>query len=429
MSNGSSQLVSVSLGVALAFILFVCTPLAAQTNGQTRPRSLTSSPENSATPNESDFQVGSPEAIAEAKRLYKIGAEYGHAGLFTQAAELFQRAVKLRPDYADAYRGLGHAYCDLKQWRKAIPSLEQALLLNPKDKDSRKRLELARSMVEAERTNQPGLQERASSAESLNVNSQVSTVLATKVAAGDASLTKVYRVGPGDVLDVRFNDAPSAEPTPVSITTSGSLEHPSLSEPLPVSGLTVEEISVKLEGVLKRQAASPNNNVSVVVRDYVSHAIIVSGLVKEPGTKILRREAIPLYVVIADAQPLPDAAKATVVRNESNEVFSVDLANPAETSLLIRSGDVITVQANPTEFFYVSGDVKSPGEKIFRRGMTLTQAIITAGGLTGKSGRVQLARDDGRGFLVVTRYKLADIDSGKLQDPLVQPGDRITITN
>jgi len=85
------------------------------------------------------------------------------------------------------------------------------------------------------------------------------------------------------------------------------------------------------------------------------------------------------------------------------------------------------VQANPTRFFYVGGEVKSPGEKTFRRGMTLTQAIIAAGGLTGRSKEARVARDNGTGYLVLSRFKLKDIDSGKLPDPQIQPGDRITI--
>jgi len=157
--------------------------------------------------------------------------------------------------------------------------------------------------------------------------------------------------------------------------------------------------------------------------------MLVSGLVKEPGTKILRREAIPLYVVVADAQPLPEAARLTLVRNESAEVFNIDLAQPEQMNLLVHPGDVVTLLAGATQFFYISGEVKSPGEKSYRRGLTLTQAIIAAGGLTPKSKEARLARDDGKGFLVVTKYKLKDIDSGKLPDPIIQPGDRVTIVD
>src|SRR5207249_12277251 len=95
--------------------------------------------------------------------------------------------------------------------------------------------------------------------------------------------------------------------------------------------------------------------------------------------------------------------------------------------MLVRPGDVVTLLENPTQFFYIGGEVKSPGEKTFRRGMTLTQAIIAAGGLTKNSKEARLARDNGKGFLVVNRYKLKAIESGKVPDPVIQPGDRITI--
>ena len=120
-------------------------------------------------------------------------------------------------------------------------------------------------------------------------------------------LTKIYRVGPADVLDIRINDDTTTQSTLFTITPAGLLEHPMLAEPLVAGGLTVDEITSRLESELKRRALVDNPRVSVGVRDYASHTVLVSGLVKESGPKILRREAIPLYVVVADAQPLPEA--------------------------------------------------------------------------------------------------------------------------
>ena len=94
-----------------------------------------------------DRAVSSPEARAEAKRLYKEGVKYGLAGLFPQAVEILQRVVKLDPQFADAHYALGHAYFDLKQWRNAIESLKAAVELNPKDSEARDRLGLARAML------------------------------------------------------------------------------------------------------------------------------------------------------------------------------------------------------------------------------------------------------------------------------------------
>lgn len=385
----------------------------------------------------------SPEASAEAKRLYKEGVKYGLAGLYAQAAEIFQRTLKLDPQHADAYYGLGHAYFDMRQWDKAILNLQQAVKLNPRDQAAQERLEQARLMLEREgdgidhktvparsETQPPAVAEQVS----MNVKSGSQPVKMKSLppdeanpASNDMALVKIYRVGPGDVLDVRVNEAASQQSTLFTITPSGLLEHPALPEALNVSGLTIEEISARIEGELKRRALMDNPKVQVGVRDYVSHTILVSGLVKDSGTKILRREAIPLYVVVADAQPLPEASKASIVRNESNRTYEIDLAHSADMNLLIRPGDVITLHANVTQFVYVGGEVKLPGEKTYRRGLTLTQAMIAAGGVTRKSKEARIGRDDGRGFLVVTRFKLKDIESGKVPDPLVRPGDRIMI--
>jgi protein involved in polysaccharide export with SLBB domain len=396
--------------------------------------------------NSTNTPITSPEAKAEAKRLYKEGVKYGLAGLFSQAAEILERAVKLDPQNTDAHFALGHAYFDLQQWKKAAKSFERAVELNPRDQEANEFLSLARSLafqgpprvakrsepepkpqgVVVSMTTKPAEPPPPAKIES-SPNEPVKADEGNAAAANEVALTKIYRVGPSDVLDIRINDSASPQSTLFTVTQSGSLEHPLLVEPLHIAGLTVDEITASFESELKRRALSENPKVTISVRDYASHTILVSGLVKDSGTKILRREAIPLYVVVADAQPLPEAARATVVRNESNETFEIDLAHATEMNLLVRPGDVITLLAGVAQFVYVSGEVKLPGEKTYRRGLTLTQAIISAGGLTSKAKEARLARDDGKGFLVVTSYKLKEIDSGKVQDPLVKPGDRITI--
>jgi polysaccharide biosynthesis/export protein len=411
----------------------------------------------------------SPEATKEAKRLYKEGVKYGLAGLFPQAVAILQRSIELDPKNPDAHFALGHAYFDLKQYRNAIESLKTALDLNPKDSEARDRLGLARAMLweqdraklakeerqrtttqpAAQKESQPAAQKVAQSVsqpvtqhapEQTPVQASVTAKAppptekaeepseeVNAAAVKEDALTKIYRVGPGDVLDIRINDNTSPQSTLFTITPAGFLEHPMLTEPLQAGGLTIEEIGARLEGELKRRALVDNPKVQVGVRDYASHTILVSGLVKESGTKILRREAIPLYVVVADAQPLPEAARVTVLRNESGQTFDIELGQSNEMNRLVRPGDVITLLPNVNQYLYIGGEVKQPGEKLYRRGLTLTQALIAAGGVTPKAKEARLGRDDGNGFLVVTKYKLKDIETGKAQDPAVKPGDRITI--
>ena len=200
-----------------------------------------------------------------------------------------------------------------------------------------------------------------------------------------------------------------------------------LPEPLPVTGFTEDEIRAKIESELSKRALLDNPKVAVGVRDYASHTILVSGLVQDPGTKVLKREAIPLFVVVADAQPLPDASRVTVRRTEPDKTYEMDLNRVADMELLIRPGDVITLHPSVKQFIYIGGEVKFPGEKTFRGGLTLTQAIITAGGATPKSKVAEIGREDDQGFLVGTRFSLKDIHSGKAIDPPLKPGDRVVI--
>lgn len=411
-----------------------------------------------------DFAPSSKEPYSESKRLYHEGVKYALAGLYAQAAQIFQQVVKLDPQFADAHFSLGHAYADMGRWQKAIDSFQRAVELNPRDIEAQDRLEQARDMLARETGKKPEKKEipktepapqpvaeqislnakpvapaaitpaattqaDTSTTESSTTTTNEATETSANAAAKELALTKLYRVGPGDVLDVRINDAASPQSTLFTVTPAGLLEHPLLAEPLHVGGLSVEEIGTAIETDLKRRALSESPKVSVGVRDYASHTILVSGLVKDSGTKILRREAIPLYVVVADAQPLPEAARVTVLRAEANETYEIDLGEPAQMNLLVRPGDVISLQPNVEQFLYIGGEVKSPGEKTYRRGLTLTQAIIAAGGVTPKGKEARLGRDDGHGFLTITRLKLKEIESGKVPDPVVRPGDRIMIVN
>ena len=437
-----------SLSVAAVLLLSIAAfpaTVSAQTSGTgSQSLALTNHRNDATSPGAEDRPV-SPEARAAAKRLYKEGMKYGLAGLFPQAAETFEKVVALDPQFADAYFSLGHAYFDMKRWADAAKNLERGLDLNPKDVEAQDRLSFARTMLQPygggtkpvpnrplrrveENTKQ---QQPAGSPVAIVTKSpappvESEAVPENKTTNDDIALTRIYRIGPNDVLDVRVVDSATAESTLFTVTPAGLLEHPLLPEAMHVGGLTVEEVTTRIQSDLKRRALD-STKVTVGIRDYASHTILVSGLVKDSGTKILRREAIPLYVVVADAQPLPEAARVTVMRNESNQLFDIELTEVSEMNLLVRPGDVVTLHANATQFLYVGGEVKFPGEKTYRRGLTLTQAMIAAGGALGKPKEARLGRDDGRGFLIVTKFKLKDIESGKVPDPLVRPGDRITV--
>ena len=240
------------------------------------------------------------------------------------------------------------------------------------------------------------------------------------------SPTSLYRVGIGDVLDIRLANLPTRESTLFTVLKDGGLEYPLLSGPIAVKGLTTDEIARRLSSEIK---VIQSARVSVTVRDFASHAVVVTGLVDNPGRKLLRREAMPLYAVLAEAFPRPEAVLATIVHGDKDR--NISLNDSQGLSMLILPGDTVRVSGSAgraKHYIYVGGDVTSPGEKEFRDGMTLTQAVISAGGIS-RSGKtsVRISRRNPDGFLTASEYSLRSISEGKSQDPLLQAGDRIEV--
>jgi protein involved in polysaccharide export with SLBB domain len=243
-------------------------------------------------------------------------------------------------------------------------------------------------------------------------------------------LTAVYRIGTGDVLDIRvLNMADARQSTLFTVLSGGVLEYPLLRDPLTVAGMTTEELSAQLVAELRHRGIYDRPQVRVSVREYASHAVLVSGLANDPGTKILRREAVPLYVVVAESQPKPEAGRAVVISHKTGQTTTVDLNDPAALNVLVQAGDVVNLVARPPAFLYIGGEIGSPGQKDFHAGMTLTQALLASGGVTRAAGpKVKVSRQGPDGRLVSTEYDLPDIEKGLVPDPALQPGDRVEVS-
>jgi protein involved in polysaccharide export with SLBB domain len=238
-----------------------------------------------------------------------------------------------------------------------------------------------------------------------------------------------YTVGVGDVLDVRLSNLTTRESTLFTVMRDGTLEYPLVGNPIRVIGMTTDDIARLLANQIKVLNAP---RVSVSVRDYTSHGVMVTGAVGNPGRKILRREAVPLFALLAESMVSPDATLAIITHN-GKDGSPLSLKDEKAMATPVVSGDVIKISGSALEFtkkfFYISGNVVAPGEKMFRDGMTLTQAVIAAGGVVqgSTSNKVKVSRQNQNGFLTANEYDLNAISEGKSQDPQLQAGDRIEV--
>ena len=549
--------------VFLSVVLLFVFPLD-QVQAQARP-SKPQPPTNTTSQMDSKVTPGQTEPTAEAKSLYEDGIERLEMGQISEAVERFQQALKIDPEYVEAYSALGRSFFKLRQWDNAARVLRRGIDLKGKQRERQDPLPkndvrgITPGMVPASPTSKPQVTNRTNAdstprsisvisaqpvqrtspksivatppptlnkplptfrinttiaqttldsvlkptqvrlsanikSENIlgnpppvvsrvadavqppaipsemvrpnqqkdagaavqnaselnrnvtnasatkqepvgvqiarNVTPSSPLVVATSVSAAspnssadEIALTNIYRVGSKDVLDIRLSNSQPQQTTAFTVTQSGLLEHPNLSEPLSVSGLTVEEIRTRIEANLKNHAVMEDPKVFVGVLEHVSHTILVDGLVKEPGTKLLKSEAVLLALVLAEAQPLFQAARVTVVRN-GLDILETELSQTADMGFLVHPGDVVTLHPQVNESIYVGGKVRFPGEMTYRVGLTLMQAIITAGGSTSNSKVAEIARD---GEQVPARFDLEAIESGKAADPVVKPRDRIIL--
>jgi len=255
------------------------------------------------------------------------------------------------------------------------------------------------------------------------------SVASASAAPTETVSSQIYRVGVRDVLDIQLPDNPGRNSTLFTVLEGGVLEYPLAGNPIVVAGLTTPEIAALLRQRLK---VFDNPTVVVNVRDYASHVVTITGFVAAPGTKILRREAMPLYAILAEALVLPEAASATITRQGRTPVV-VDLKNANLSATMVVSGDAIKVSgrpAGPTEFFFIGGEISSPGQKPYHAGLTLTQAILASGGTNTNAGsNIRVSRQGAGGLLATKEYNLRKIQTGKIPDPILQKGDRIEVTN
>jgi protein involved in polysaccharide export with SLBB domain len=245
------------------------------------------------------------------------------------------------------------------------------------------------------------------------------------------SPTEIYRIGVGDVLLIALQNAPARETTYFTVLKDGTIDYPLAGELVSVVGMTEEEIEVFLREKIKLYE---NPQVSVKVREHTSHGFSVLGMVERAGEKTMQRDAIPLFVVKAEAMVLPKATTVTVKR-EGKEAQVLQMKDPKHAETLIFPGDIVEFSgeeaaASVNQFYFVSGEINSGGKKQFVAGMTLWQAIVESGGLKKNSVRkVIVRRKNEAGLLVAAEFDLKSIRDGKIADPVILAGDTIEVGN
>ena len=288
------------------------------------------------------------------------------------------------------------------------------------------------------------------------VLSTIATVLAllvpSLVAAQDkgeiprASST-AYRVGPGDVLEVKVYDDPDLGGL-FTVQYDGSISFPLLGD-VPIDELTVRETQTKLVELLEKDFLV-DPQVVVRVKEFRSKWITLVGEVARPGKYYLLGPK-SLLDLLTEAGGFTSRASGEVIisrlgdndprifmtednGHESDATLRLFLtpgqsvADQKEAlSLQMHRGDIVT--ASSTKFFYISGEVKKPGSYPVHAGLTVLKAVSLAGGLTkfGSKGKIEILRQRSDGGTDRIKVNLGDLERGKNPDVPLEAEDIIKV--
>ncbi len=270
-----------------------------------------------------------------------------------------------------------------------------------------------------------------------------------------------YRVGPGDLLDVRVFGQPDLNST-VEIDTDGNISSlPFIEEPIPAKCRDERDIQKSITEAYAKYIVKPRVSVRVLERRSRPPAVVYGAVRSAARFQMMRR--VKLHELLASAGgitlnaagtiqlvhtepelcPKEEGVVQTVAASLSDKqpaTSGTDLGqietyqiNEVKSGLAkydpyIRPGDIVIVAEGPP--IYLTGAVVVPRELVLKDGMTLGRAIAMVGGVTrqAKSSEVHIYRQkDGKIGSEDLKVNYDAIRKGQQADVLLQAYDIVEV--
>ena len=263
-----------------------------------------------------------------------------------------------------------------------------------------------------------------------------------------------YRIGPGDLLDIRVFNRPQLSRDAVRVDARGVIRMPLIEEDIQAACLTEGELAKEV--VQRYRKYQRNPQVDVFVKEYNSQPVAVLGAVDKPGRFQLQRRGRLLEFFSSAGGPTEKAGKRVQIAHvgrrytcqgaapetpggvlaEQAEVTDYDIFNLTETmqgdeksNPYVQPGDIVSVPE--AEQAFVVGNVFKPTTIALREPTTVSEAIAMAGGALPdtKTDRIRVIRKvSGAADKMELMVNLQDIVRKKSTDVLLQPGDIVEVS-
>ena len=243
--------------------------------------------------------------------------------------------------------------------------------------------------------------------------------------AGDS-----YILGPDDKILLAVNNQPELT-SHLVVNRDGTITAPLIGD-IRAAGLSPRQLAVRVAEQLGRDYLV-DPQVDIVVEDFRSQWVMISGEVRLPGRFPLRG-GTRLKESLSEAGGLTDNAgeSVTISRQSAGtgeyEVIRVDRTafEAGEANPVLLGGDIVDV--GRAEYCYLQGEVRVPGRVRIERGMSLLRAISLSGGLTEWADRKSVTVLYPAGHEPSEQeFSIKRIHAGKDEDPVLKGREIIVV--
>jgi polysaccharide export outer membrane protein len=239
-----------------------------------------------------------------------------------------------------------------------------------------------------------------------------------------------YLIGEGDTLMISVWGEKDLT-LPVIVRPDGKISIPAVGE-VKAANTTVKELQATLTGKIARIVKNPI--VTVMVTAITNNKVYLYGGGVKLGVFPLT-QATSLLQLLCQIENVryADLKKAYVLRRgeKIKEDFTkLYLQGDTKEDIAIEANDIIYIPTNVNKNVYVMGAVNTPKYVEYRDGLTVTEAILEAGGFTKYANQndTMIYRKDGAREITITVKMKKLINDGDLsQNARLQPGDYVVV--